>query len=337
MNLKTWITKTLAATLMTAAPLTQAWAEKSTITIAKQTSIAFLPLIIMENDRLIEKHAKAAGLGDIQSRWVTFTGAEVMNSALISGEADIAATGIPGALNIWERTRGTRNEIKGIAPIGMVPLHMITRDPKIRSLKDYGSGDRIASPSLKIAINTILMEMAVEKELGEGQAQKLDSLIVPMPQAEATVGLLSGVDSFKTVISTPPFQYELIAAPNMRKLFSSFDVIGPHSYANALTSSRFREENPKLYGAVIAALLEAEKIIADNPQKAIALWKDVVKSKQPMDQLEAVLAEKGVTWDMTPRGVGAFATFMKKIGLMKVAPNWNDVYFPEIVGSRSGS
>ncbi|MGT2479456.1 hypothetical protein ACU4GR_12580 [Methylobacterium oryzae CBMB20] len=37
-----------------------ALAEKTEIAIAKQFSIAFLPLIVMERDRLIEKHAREA-------------------------------------------------------------------------------------------------------------------------------------------------------------------------------------------------------------------------------------------------------------------------------------
>jgi hypothetical protein len=40
-----------------------AFAEVSTVTIARQYGIGYLALMIMERDKLIEKEAKAAGLG----------------------------------------------------------------------------------------------------------------------------------------------------------------------------------------------------------------------------------------------------------------------------------
>ena len=42
---------------------------------------------------VIEKHAKAAGLGDVEAQWLKFSGGNVMNDALLSGNLDFAATG----------------------------------------------------------------------------------------------------------------------------------------------------------------------------------------------------------------------------------------------------
>ena len=40
-------------------------AEQAEITIAKEFGIGYLPYMIMEHDKLIEKHAKQRGLGDL--------------------------------------------------------------------------------------------------------------------------------------------------------------------------------------------------------------------------------------------------------------------------------
>jgi NitT/TauT family transport system substrate-binding protein len=49
--------------------------------------------MIMEHNKLVEKHAKAAGVGDITVEWSTFRSSDVMNDALISGNLDFASDG----------------------------------------------------------------------------------------------------------------------------------------------------------------------------------------------------------------------------------------------------
>jgi len=51
-----------AAALMLVATATAPRAELSEVTIAQQFGVAFLPLMLMERDGLVEKHAKTAGL-----------------------------------------------------------------------------------------------------------------------------------------------------------------------------------------------------------------------------------------------------------------------------------
>ena len=314
-------------------------AEKSEIAIAKQFSIAFLPLIVMERDGLIEKHARLIGLPALSVKWLTFSGPDVMISALLSGNADVAAAGIPGALTIWARTRGTRQEVKGIAAIGAVPLYLVTRDPSLTSLKDFRDTDRIATPGGKGTINAVLLGMAVARELGEAAVPRFDTMLTSLGQPEATTAMLSGVETVKSVVSTPPFQDQLMAAPGMRRLFTSFDVMGgPHSYANAFATARFREENPKVFAAIVAALREAEETIERDRIAAVAGWIATTGSKLSPEIAGRVLAEPGVNWSLTPQNIMRFATFMKATGAIPVAPaTWQELYFPDLVGGRPGS
>ena len=46
-------------------------AEVSEVRISRQYGLPYLSVVIMEQNRLIEKHAKALGLGDIKGNWVT--------------------------------------------------------------------------------------------------------------------------------------------------------------------------------------------------------------------------------------------------------------------------
>jgi len=71
-------------------------AQQSEIRIAKQYGLGYLQLIVAEDRQLVEKHAKAQGLGDVKVTWATFRSSDVMNDALLSDSVDFVCLGIPG-------------------------------------------------------------------------------------------------------------------------------------------------------------------------------------------------------------------------------------------------
>ena len=89
-------------------------AEANVVRVAKQFGVAYMQYMVMQELKLIEKHAKAAGL-DITTEWATFRSSDVMNDALISGSVDFVSLGIPGIITIWSKTKGTASEVKGVA------------------------------------------------------------------------------------------------------------------------------------------------------------------------------------------------------------------------------
>src|SRR5689334_22792171 len=70
-----------ALALSLAAP---ARAEVDEIVAAQQFGVSFLPMMVMERDKLVEKHAQAAGL-KLRVNWTKVAGPSVMNDGLISG------------------------------------------------------------------------------------------------------------------------------------------------------------------------------------------------------------------------------------------------------------
>ncbi len=68
---------------------------------------------------------------------------------------------------------------------------------------------------------------------------------------------------------------------------NSFDVMGgSHSFTVAWTSAKFRDKNPVLYKALIAALKEATDIVNKDKKAASALWIEDSKSKLPLDMVD---------------------------------------------------
>src|SRR4051794_37382105 len=70
-----------------------AHAEMGEIHVSRQYGISYLPLMIMEDQKLIAKHAKAAGI-DVKVEWSKFASGAVMNDALLSGNLQFASGGV---------------------------------------------------------------------------------------------------------------------------------------------------------------------------------------------------------------------------------------------------
>jgi NitT/TauT family transport system substrate-binding protein len=99
----------------------------------------------------------------------------------------------------------------------------------------------------------------------------------------------------------------------------------------AWTSARFRDRNPILYKALMAAMTEATDIVNRDRRAAAALWIADSSSKLPLDFVERVVAAPQVRWTLVPENTMKFARFMQTTGMLKAAPDsWRDYFFPEI-------
>ena len=107
---------------------TAARAEIAEITIAQQFGVSFLPLMIMERDGLIEKHAKAAGI-EVKTNWQKVAGPSVINDGLLSGNVHFGAVGAPSLVTLWWRTKSNAG-VKGVAAMTSYPLYFVTRNPE---------------------------------------------------------------------------------------------------------------------------------------------------------------------------------------------------------------
>lgn len=319
--------------LATAGPLgvmalTRQSAKAATVEIrfARQFSMGYLQFNVMEHQNLVEKHARALGLDEVKVTWVTFNGPEAMNGALISGSVDVVAGGIPGLVTFWARTRGTPQEVRGIAALSSQPCLLNTRNAALRTIENLGAQDRIAVPTVKVSIQAVTLEMAAAKQFGAAEFGKLDPLTVSMSPPDATVALLSGAAGLTCAFSVPPFQEQQLEKPGIRTLLNSFEVAGTHSFSLCWTSARFRDRNPVLYQALMGALKEATEIVNADKRAAGALWLADSKSNLSLDRITQILSGPQANWTLTPEGTVKYATFMHDAGSVKAAPaSWHDL------------
>lgn len=310
-----------------------AHAEVKEVRAAKQYGLGYLQLVLMENQKLVEKHAKAAGLGDITVSWSTFRSSDVMNDALISGSVDFVSLGVPGLATIWAKTRGNI-DVRGASGLNAAPLLLLTRDPKIQSIKDFTEKDRIALPAVKVSNQAIILQMAAAQVFGEANWQKLDPLTVSMAHPDSLNALLSGSSEITSYFSSPPFQYRALARDGIHKVLKSYDVVGGKMSFNAIaTTNKFRQQNPKTYEAYLAALKEATDIINRDKRAAAEAYLRITGDKTPIDEFMVMMNDPDIEFTMQPLNMLKLVDFMHKTGAIKVKPNtWQDLFFENAHG-----
>jgi NitT/TauT family transport system substrate-binding protein len=321
-----------AALIASAAVPGPASAQTPEIRLARQFSMGYLQFNVMEHENLIQKHTRALGIPDVKVSWATFNGPNAMNDALLTGSVDIVAGGMPGLLTLWGRTKGTPMEVRGVSTLSSQPILLNTRNPNVKTIADLSEADRIAVPAVKVSIQAVVLQMAAAKAFGEKQFAKLDPLTVSMSPPDATIALLSGANEVTCVFSVPPFQYQQLEKPGIHTILNSYEAMdGPHTFTVAWTTAKFRDGNPALYKALVAALKEATEIVNKDRRAAGALWIKDVNSKLPLDMVDKVVSGAQVRWTMTPESSMKFANFMRGVGTLKQAPQtWRDMFFPEI-------
>lgn len=329
-----------AVTLAVALSAPFAWqpravhAEANEVRFADQIGLLYLPLQVVAGQKLVEKHAKAAGLGDVKVSMHRFSGGGAVNTALLSGSVDLAAGGIPPLLKIWDRTRGSETEVRGMIGLTHMAYKLFTIDPKVKSLKDYdGIADhKIALPSVKVSTQAVTLEMAAEKTFGEGQAYKLDPLTVSMPHPQALAAMLSGGQVIKSHFATLPYSYTLTKSGKARLVFSSYDLVGPHTGVVMYNTKKWKEENPKLFNAVAEAFFEAHDWIAKHPDEAAKFFIEYNKTSNAPDEIKEMITDKSeIEYRPDIHGTYVYAQFLHKIGDLKNMPaSWKDYFWDPV-------
>lgn len=293
--------------------------------------VGFLPLLMLREHGLIEKHARMAG-HDVHVNWITLGGPAVMNDALLSGSVDFIAAGPPAFLTLWDKTRGN-NEVLGVAALSSLPMYLDARADHLHTIDDLTAQDKVAVTAIKVSIPAIIMQMYAAQRYGMAQATRFDQYTVTMTHPDAVVALLSGSGAITAHFTSPPFHQRERTDPKVRTLMSSQDVLpGNTTFVMLSTTRHFHDANPQAYAAVLAALEEANAMIRADPAAAAAVLEAAGEGAGfSRDQLVEVLRDPAIDFTTTPSNVLRYASFMHDIGTLSKAPErWQELFFPEV-------
>ena len=308
-------------------------ADTDTIRFAQQQSMGYLQFNVIKHEHFLEKRAAELGIPALKVSWLTLSGPDTMNDALLSGAVDVVAGGVPGLLIIWNRTHGTSNEVRGISALTQGVSKLNTNNPALHSLQDLTTADRITLPSVRSSIQAVLLEMAAAQAFGPENWARFDAQTQSLSPADASTGLISGAGGFDMAFTPAPFPALQLRNPKVHTILTSFDVIGEATASVLWTSKRFHDANPVLYRALLDSLHQATDFINQHRREAVEYYIADSRSTMTVAELMAVTEEPHSSFGVTPVGIQKFATFMAKVGTLKSAPSaWTDVFFPEIAG-----
>jgi NitT/TauT family transport system substrate-binding protein len=324
------------ATLLTVG--SSARAEVSEVRISKGFGILYLPLIVMQDQKLLEKEAAKAGLGDVKVSWLTFDGGNIINDAMLAGTLDIAGIGAPGFITLWAKAKASpKVEVVGLSGLSATSLYLNSNRPDLRSLKDFGPNDKIALPGIKTSLSAVVLQMAVAKEFGRENYAKLDPLTVGLPHPDGLVALTSGRTEITAHFTSPPFSYLELQNPKVHRVLNSVDVLGNITLDVVFAPKRFTDANPKLTQAFLAALEEANALIARDKKMAADIFVNSSKVKVAVDETVKMLEDPDTRFSTTPTGIMDFAEFMHLAGSIKLKPaSWKDLFI-EPLHAKQGS
>ncbi|UCJ15486.1 ABC transporter substrate-binding protein [Pseudomonas sp. MM211] len=300
------------------------------ISIAQQFGIGYLVLHVVKDQQLIEKHAKAQGLDDIDVEWRTISGATAMNEALLAGAIDVVSAGVPPMLTVWDRTHGKQN-VKAVASLGSLPNYLLSNRAEVKTLDDLSDKDRIAVPAAGVGFQSRTLQIETAKRYGNADFQRFDKISVSLPHPDATVALTKGGSEITAHFSSPPFQYQALENPNVHKLISSYDILGGQATFNVLyATEKFHDENPKTYKAFYDALVEASQIIKADKAAAAETYIKVENSKLPLAFVQKIIEDPENDFTVSPQRTFIYAEKLHELGVLKnKAASWKDYFFEE--------
>jgi NitT/TauT family transport system substrate-binding protein len=208
-----------------------------------------------------------------------------------------------------------------------------TRDQKVKSLKDFGEGNKIALPAIKSSIQAITLQMAVARVFGATQATKLDPITVSLSHPDAMTALLSGGSGIDSHFTSPPFQDLELRDPRIHRVLSSYEVLdGAATFIITATTTKFQKANPKTFDAFVGALEEAQAFIRTKKREAAQIYLRMSNDKRlSLDDLLKMLDNPEYRFTIVPEGVMKYATFMASTGVIKRKPgDWKELFFAHV-------
>lgn len=310
---------------------TGAVAETNEVRFAQQFGLLYLPMHVVVDKKMVESCAKEKGLGEVKVSMHRFSGGAAVNQALLSGSVDFAAGGIGPLLKLWDKTKGRLN-VKAMTTLSAMPLKLNTNDERVKKLEDYvGLTDhKIATPSVKVSIQAVVLQMAAKKKWGAEEAFKLDPMTVSMKHPSAMAALLAGGQAVKSHFATLPTSFAELQSGKVHNVLTSYDVLGGrHSTVAMYNKEDWKKANPKLYECVWQSYRKAIEWINGNKKEAAALFHRFTKSKLKLEDIEKMVGDENeILYSLTPERTMEFAKFMHSIGAIKNMPeSWKDYYW----------
>ncbi len=277
------------------------------LTIAYQSSIAYAPLLVMKEKKLIEKHYGK----DVKIDWQELANGAAINEAFMAGALDIGNMGVGPAIS--GMMAGIPYKI--FTGLSSQPYAVLTNQADIKTLKDIKKDDIIAITGLGSQPH-VLLAMAAKAELGNAKA--LDANLQVLPNADGYTSIKSGAVNCHMVIS--PYNFMEEKEDNIHEIEISKDVWPNGNTFIVGVASKKLYENTELYEAVNKALEEAMTFIKENPEETAKILAVGYPDASEEDIL-SWMADERSNYTTELQGVMELSNFMVEEGFLEKGPS----------------
>ena len=306
--------------------------EVSNVLLLMQHGLPYLPQMVMNEQKLVEKYAAKSGLPSVIAEYKHLAGTSALIDALLAGQMHGGVVGVPALVTLWNRTAGTPQEVRALCAVQSMPYVLVTNNKAVKTLRDFSDKDKIALPAAKVSAQAVCLQMACAKEWGDAEFAKLDHITISRAHPEAITAVLSGNNEINSHYASAPFYYYELETPGIHQVLKSYDTLGgPTTNGVMLMARSFRDQNPKVAGAIFSALEEANAFINANPGDAAEIYIKATNEKRAdRARMTTMVKDPENIWTTTPQNAMRFATFMHKVGsVKKLAADWKEMFLPE--------
>jgi NitT/TauT family transport system substrate-binding protein len=294
-------------------------AVPSEVTIAYQPGVGYAPLIMIKQQRLLEKRYPGMAI-----EWRVLPSATPITNGIVAGQIDLGAIGVGPLLFGWS----SGNDWKYLAPLSEADIWLMVKDPTVKKLGDL-VGKKIAMPSA-LAIQAVVLRKAASVKLGNPRA--LDASIVSLDHPNAMEALLNGLVSAH--LASPPFQFQE-QQRGARILIRSYQFFGAHSFVGLTGTQRFYDQYTAFCNELYKLINAQSDLINKDPARAAAIVSAEAGGSPSAAEFRRWMVHPAIHFSTRPRGLMRFAAFMNQNGFLSRMPTgWTQLVFPPVYATK---
>lgn len=296
--------------------------ESVTLNIAYQYGLAYAPLIIVQEQKLIESSFKEATGKDVTVTWTKMDSGADINTGFASGSIDVGFMGVAPA--ITGVTKGTGYKI--FTNLSGQEHGFMTNDKSISSFDDLiGSDHQIALVNVG-SIQHIILAKALSDSGYD--PHELDSNIVAMKHPDGMTALETG--NIACHLTSSPYIYQEREENNLYEI-NAINKAWPkeNSFIVGVASEKLYDDDQELYLALCDAINESINYINDHTEDAAKVTCEY-NGNTAEDELKYLQAG---TYTVQTKGIFELATFMADANFIDAKPeSYADLTFNNVVG-----
>jgi NitT/TauT family transport system substrate-binding protein len=289
------------------------------VTIAYQPGVGYAPLIMIKEQRLLEKRYPQTSFD-----WKLLPSPLAITNGLVAGQIDLGAIGVGPLLFGW----ASGADWKYLAPLAEADLWLMTKDPSVKTLGDL-VGKKIAMPSA-LSIQAVVLRKAAAVKLSNPRA--LDPSIVALDHPAAMQALLSGQVSAH--LGSPPFEFQEQEA-GARVVIRSYQFFGAHSFVGLTGGQKFYDRYTSFCDDLYKLVKAQDDLINRDAAKAAAILAADAGGSPTASEFRKWLVNPAIHFTTRPRGLMRFASFMNENGFLSRMPTgWTQLVFPPVYATK---